>query len=77
MLSVGQLAPAKEIRRSFLNIRNNLEQHDGFVEMIKVVGGEAGAGVDIGGPQPGRPRVIVAANLAWCRAIRWWGFGSR
>src|SRR6185312_577853 len=37
MLRIGQRGPLQEILRAFRHVRNHLEQHDGFVEMIEVV----------------------------------------
>jgi hypothetical protein len=68
--------PAKEIFGAFWHIRDHLEQHDGFVEMIQIVGGKPGAGIDIGGPQFGSPCPVVAANLAGCQAIGDCGIGG-
>ena len=49
--------PGQEILGAFRHVRNHLEQHDGFVEMIQVIGGEPGAGIDVGGLQLRSPRL--------------------
>ncbi len=64
MLGIGQRLPAQEIVRAFRYVRNHFEQHDGFVEMIQIIGGQAGAGIDVGGLQLGRPRYGVGAGRA-------------
>ena len=59
MLGVGQRAPGQEILRAFRHVRNHFEQHDGFVEMIQVVGGKPGAGIDVGGAQLRRAGLVM------------------
>ena len=71
MLGVGQRGPGEEILRAFRHVRNHFEQHDGFVEMIQVVGGEPGAGIDIGGAQLLRAGAVNAARRWW-----YWAIGS-
>ncbi len=61
MFGVGQWCPGEKILRAFRHVRNHFEQHDGFVEMIQVVGGEPGAGIDVGGAQLLRARLVYAA----------------
>ena len=51
MFAVGQRAPDQKILRAFRHVRNHLEQHDRFVEVVEVVGGKSGAGIDVGGAQ--------------------------
>ncbi len=62
MLGIGQGVPGQEIFRTFRNVRNHLQQHDGFVEMVQVIGGEAGAGIDIGSAQLRHPGLRVGAG---------------
>ena len=76
MLAIGQRMPAQEILGAFRHVRNHLQQHDGFVEMIQIIGGEAGAGIDVGGPQLRGPR-LVAGCIGAVSAIGSRGFGSR
>jgi hypothetical protein len=54
--------PDEEILRAFRHIRNHFQQHDGFVEVIEVIGGKAGARVDVGGAQPLGPCLILGAR---------------
>ena len=51
MLGIGQRAPGQEILGAFRHVRNHFQQHDGFVEMIEIIGGKPGAGIDVGGTQ--------------------------
>ena len=69
MLGVGQRRPGEEILRAFRHVRNHFEQHDGFVEMIQVVGGEPGAGIDVGGAQLLRAGLVYPARRWRHRAI--------
>ena len=75
MLGVGQRGPGQEILGAFRHVRNHFEQHDGFVEMIQIVGGEPGARIDIGGAQLRRAGLVEAARRWRHRAIgsRRWG----
>ena len=61
--------PGQEILGAFRHVRNHFEQHDGFVEMIQIIGGKPGTGIDVGGPQQRCRAGLVAAGLAWRRAI--------
>ena len=63
MLGIGQRVPAQKIFRAFRHVRNHLEQHDGFVEMVQVVGGKPGAGIDVGGAQLRGARLSIGP--AW------------
>ena len=56
MLAIGQRLPGEKILGAIGHVRDHLQQHDGFVEMIQIIGGKSGAGVDVGGPQFGGPR---------------------
>ena len=76
MLAIGQRLPAQEILGAFRHVRDHLEQHDGFVEMIQIIGGKPGAGIDVGGTQLGGPRRLVGACLARRLTIGWRGFGG-
>jgi len=68
MLPIGQRVPAQEFLGTFRNRRNHLEQHDGFVEVVQVIGSQAGARIDIGGAQLSDPcRIRVCA--ARCRSM--------
>jgi hypothetical protein len=77
MLAIGQWMPAQEIFRAFRYIRNHLEQHDSFVEMIQIIGGKPGAGIDVGGMQSGSPGLLIRASLARRRAIGSGGIENR
>ncbi len=73
MLAVGPWLPFQEFLGAFRHVRNHLQQHDGFVEMIQIIGGEAGMGIDVGGSQLG----LIDGRLARRLAIGSRGFGSR
>ena len=75
MLAIGQRLPVQEILRAFRHVRNHLQQHDGFVEVIQIIGGKAGAGIDVGGPQLRGPR-LVAGPATRRLAIGSRGFGA-
>ncbi len=53
--------PFEEIIGAFRHVRNHLQQHDGFVEVIQIIGGKPGAGVDVGGLQQRSPRGGITA----------------
>ena len=55
MLGIGQGRPGEEILGAFRHVRNHFQKHDGFIEVIEVIGGKPGAGIDIGGAQLRRP----------------------
>ena len=77
MLGVGQRGPGQEILRAFRHVRNHFEQHDGFVEVIQIVGGEPGAGIDVGSLQLRRAGLVNAARRWRYRAIGSRGCGGR
>ncbi len=77
MFAIGQRLPCQEIFRAFRHVRNHLEQHDGFIKMVQIIGGEAGARIDVGSPQLGSPRLLIRARLVRHRAIGSHGLGSR
>ena len=54
MLAIAQRPPAAEIVEAVGTHRQHFKQHDRFVEMIEVVGGETGRGIDIGVGEPAR-----------------------
>jgi hypothetical protein len=49
MLLVGQGLPADQLHDAFRHLRQQIEQHDRFVEMIEIVGCEPGLRIDVGG----------------------------
>ena len=61
--------PGQKILGAFRHVRNHFEQHDGFVEVIEVIGGKPGAGIDVGGAQLRRAGLRVGARRWRCRAI--------
>ena len=61
--------PAEEILGAFRHVRNHLEQHDRFVEMVQIIGGKPGTGIDVGGPQQRCPRGGRRRRLGWRRAV--------
>ena len=63
MLAIRQGVPTKEILGAFRHVRNHLEQHDSFVEMVEIVGSEPGTGIDIG-----RTQLRGAYLIRRCRA---------
>ena len=69
--------PGQEILGAFRHVRNHLEQHDGFVEMIQIVGGKPGAGIDVGGAQQRGPGLVDAGPVGAVSGDRiariWWG----
>ncbi len=77
MLAIGQRVPSQKIFRAFRHVRNHLEQHDRFVEVIQVVGGKPGAGIDVGGAQHRGPRLVDRGRLARRRGSGWRGYGGR
>jgi len=70
-------AAIQEIFRAFRHVRNHLEQHDGFIKMVQIIGGQTGARIDVGSPQLGSPRLLIRARLGRHRAIGSHGLGSR
>src|SRR5262245_4099783 len=79
MLAIGEGAPGQEILGAIRHVRNHFEQHDGFVEMIEIVGCDAGAGIDVGRAQLGGSGLCVRARFARraaMRSRRWWGIGG-
>jgi len=66
MLGVGQRMPLQEILRAFRNIGNHFEKHDGFIEVIQIVRGKPGPGIDIGGLELCRARRIDAGGSLRC-----------
>ncbi len=48
VLTIAHRTPVEEILLAVGRHRQHLEQHDGFVEMIEIVGGEQGYRIDIG-----------------------------
>ena len=86
MLRIGQRPPAQKILRTFRHIRNHLQKHDSLVEMVEIIGGKAGARVDVGGAQPGDPRLLIEARLGFgscrsggsgCHRRQCWGGGVK
>ena len=77
MLGIGQGTPGQEILGAFRHVRNHFQQHDGFVEVVEVIGGKPGAGIDIGGTQLRRPGLRVGARRSWFRAIGSLACGGR
>ena len=53
MLAIAHRLPAEEIVAAVRAARQHFEQHDRFVEMIEIVGGEPGRWIDIGLGKPG------------------------
>ena len=53
MLAVGQRPPGQKILGAFRHVGDHLQKHDGFIEMIQIIGGKPGAGVDVGRAQLG------------------------
>jgi hypothetical protein len=49
MLGIGQGRPGEKILGAFRDIGNHFKQHDGFVEMIEIVGSKSGLWIDVGG----------------------------
>ena len=49
MLLVGQGLPADQLHDAFRHLRQQIEQHDRFVEVVEIVGREPGLRIDIGG----------------------------
>jgi hypothetical protein len=69
--------PSEKFLDAFRHVRNHFQQHDGFVEMIQIVSGEAGAGIDVGGSQLRGPRLLFEARLVRRLAIGPFGFESQ
>ncbi len=67
MLGIGQRTPLQEIVGAVRNVRDHFEQHDGFVEMIQIVGGKPGARIDVGSTQLGGAGLCFGAR--WRCAI--------
>ena len=61
--------PFQEIVGAFRHVRDHLEKHDGFVEMIQVVGRKTGARIDVGGAQLCGARLSV--ETGW-RCVSAW-----
>jgi hypothetical protein len=45
--------------------------------MIRIIGGKAGVGIDVGGSQLGSPRLLISVRLARHLAVGSGGFASR
>ena len=63
MFLVAQRLPADQLDDALRRRRQQVEQHDRFVEVIEVIAREPGLGIDIGGRHPRRierGRAVVA-----------------
>ena len=57
-------SPGEQILAAFRHLRHQFEQHDGFVEVIEIVGGEAGARIDVRFAQACLVRGVVDSRFA-------------
>src|SRR5690349_11505337 len=58
MLAIADRSPGEQIFGAFRRGDRHFEKHDGFIEMIEVVGGKAGCRIDIGARQALRAAVV-------------------
>lgn len=63
----------QEVLGAFRHVRNHLEQHHGFIEMVEIVGGKPRPRIDIGHAQTLSPGLSLGARLY----VRPRGLGGR